>query len=98
MGELRLINPRIIKFLSYYRPYLRLFLSVMACAVIGAGMTLVFPLCIRYITKNVLEGNLPDALHQIYLVGGLMLLLVLLQTACSFYVDYRGHAMGALMD
>ena len=92
------MNPRTKKFLSYYKPYLRLFFSVLICAFLVAAITLIFPLCIRYITKNILEGHLPDAINQIFQMGVFMLVLVVLQTACSFYVDYRGHAMGAMME
>ena len=31
-------------------------------------------------------------------VGALMLVLIAVQTVCSFFVDYRGHAMGAMME
>ncbi|HLO13794.1 MAG TPA: ABC transporter ATP-binding protein [Anaerolineales bacterium] len=92
------MNSRTKKFLSYYKPYLRLFLSVMFCALIVAGITLILPLCTRYITKNILTGNLPNALSQIYRIGALMLVLVLVHTACNFYVAYRGHTMGAMME
>lgn len=86
------------KFLSYYKRYLGLFLSVMTGAFIVAAISLVFPLLTRYITKTVLEGNIPNALGQIYRTGALMLALLASQTACNFYVDYRGHAMGAMME
>ncbi len=92
------MNSRTKKFLSYYRPYLGLFIAVMICAFFVAAISLVFPLCIRYITKNVLEGGAPDALNQIFMVGALMLALIAVQTVCSFFVDYRGHAMGAMME
>ncbi|MGZ9165972.1 MAG: ABC transporter transmembrane domain-containing protein, partial [Anaerolineales bacterium] len=92
------MNARTRKFLSYYKPYLGLFLSVMSCAFIVAGVTLLFPLLTRYITKTVLEGGVPNALDEIYRTGALMLLLILIHTACNFYVDYRGHAMGAMME
>ncbi len=92
------MNPRAKKFLSYYKPYSRLFLTVMLCAMLAAACSLVIPLCIRYITKNILEPPQPSALQQIYQVGALMLILVGVQTASSFYVDYRGHAMGAMME
>jgi ATP-binding cassette subfamily B protein len=71
---------------------------VLLAALIAAAFTLIFPLCIRYITKNVLEGQMPDALKHIYQMGALMLVLVALQTLCNFYYDYRGHAMGAMME
>ena len=92
------MNARTKKFLSYYKPYLGLFLSVMTCAVIVAGITLILPLCTRYITKNILQGNVPNALDQIYKIGALMLVLVLIHTACNYYVAYRGHSMGAMME
>jgi ATP-binding cassette subfamily B protein len=70
----------------------------MISAFIVAGITLLFPICTRYITKTVLAGHLPDALPRIYQVGALMLVLSLIHTACNYYVDYRGHVMGAMME
>lgn len=92
------MNPRTKKFFSYYKPYMSTFLSVMICAFLVAAIALILPMCIRYVTKTVLSGNIQDALNQIVLVGALMLLLIALQAACNFYVDYRGHAMGAMME
>jgi ATP-binding cassette subfamily B protein len=71
---------------------------VLFCAFLVAGITLLVPLLIRYITKTVLAGGVPDALDEIYRVAILMLLLILVHTACNYYVDYRGHAMGAMME
>jgi len=92
------MNPRAKKFLSYYKPYLGVFISVMFCAFVVAGITLLFPLLTRYITKTVLENGAPNALSEIYRTGALMLLLILIHTLCNYYVDYRGHAMGAMME
>jgi ATP-binding cassette subfamily B protein len=86
------------KFFSYYKPYLGLFFSLMICACIVAGITLLFPLLTRYITKTVLEGGMTNALREIYHTGALMLLLILIHTACNSFVDYYGHAMGAMME
>ncbi len=92
------MNSRSKKFLSYYKPYLRLFFADIACAFIVSAITLILPLCARYITQNILEDHAPDALSQIYGVGALMLALVIIQTLCSIFVDYQGHMMGALME
>jgi ATP-binding cassette subfamily B protein len=92
------MNSRTKKFFSYYKPYLGVFLSVMVCAFLVAGITLLFPLLTRYITKTVLEDGAPNALSEIYRTGALMLLLILIHTLCNYYVDYRGHAMGAMME
>src|SRR4051794_6326551 len=86
------------KFLSYYKPYLGLFFADMACALIVSAITLLLPLCARYITKNILEGNIPHALNHIYLMGALMLALVGVQTLCTIFIDFQGHMMGARME
>lgn len=63
-----------------------------------SAITLILPLCARYVTKNILEGNAPDALGQIYAMGAVMLGLVAVHTLCNMFVDYQGHMMGALME
>jgi ATP-binding cassette subfamily B protein len=92
------MRSRARKFLSYYQPYRGLFFADIACAFIVSAITLVLPLCVSYITKNVLGGVTPDALNQIYLMGGVMLVLVIVHTACNTFVDYQGHMMGTLME
>src|SRR5437764_10049673 len=86
------------KFLSYYKPYVGLFFADMACALIVSAITLLLPLCARYITKNILEGNTPHALNYIYLIGALMLALVGVHTLCTMFIDFQGHVMGARME
>ncbi|NQX68239.1 ABC transporter ATP-binding protein [Paenibacillus alba] len=86
------------KFFSYYKPYLSLFILVLACSFITSVATLVFPLLVRYITKDILEGDLSIALHEVYGVGGLMLVLVAIQNIGNYFVDYKGHEIGARME
>jgi len=86
------------KFLSYYKPYLGLFFADMACALIVSAITLLLPLCARYITKSILEGNTPHELNDIYLMGALMLALVGVYTLCNIFIDFQGHLMGAKME
>lgn len=86
------------KFLSYYKPYLRVFCAVLVCAFIVSVVTLVFPLLVRYITKDVLEGDLSNALNKVYWIGGIMLILVAVQNGAYYFMDYRGHEIGARME
>ena len=86
------------KFLSYYKPYMGLFLADMACALIVSAITLLLPLSAQYITKNLIEGNTPHALDHIYLIGALMLALVAVLTLCTMFIDFQGHMMGARME
>ena len=92
------MNSRTKKFLSYYKPYKRLFFADMACALVVSSTALLFPLCASYITKNILESNAPNAMRQIYGMGGVMLVLLLVHTLCNMFVDYQGHVMGARME
>ena len=70
----------------------------MACAFVVSAITLALPLCIRYITQNLLAPGTPQALTHIYLMGAFMLALVILYTACNAFVTYQGHVMGARME
>lgn len=93
---------RVRKVLSCYRPYLRLFVADLVCAFIVAAVTLILPLCARYITQNVLvearAENIPDPVPWITLIGAIMLALIAVQTACNMVVDYQGHMMGTLIE
>ncbi|MGM0805652.1 MAG: ABC transporter ATP-binding protein [Bacillota bacterium] len=86
------------RFFSYYKPYLGLFLTVLVIAFIVSGITLVLPLLVRYITKDVLEGDLSVALHKVYWIGGIMFVLVVIQNLGTYFVDYKGHEVGARME
>lgn len=86
------------KFFSYYKPYAAVFLSVLACTFVVSALSLVFPLLVRYVTKNILEGDLSTALQEVYGMGGLMLVLVIAQNIANYYVDYKGHEVGARME
>jgi ATP-binding cassette, subfamily B, bacterial len=89
---------RVKKFFSYYKPYLGLFCADMLCAIAASAATLSLPLCVRYITKDLLESPSHETLNQVYMMGGVMLALVAFYTACHAFIDYRGHLMGALME
>ena len=86
------------KFLSYYKPYLGLFFSVLAAALIVALISLALPLCTRAIAKIVLNGDLAQQGRQVLQTGLLMFALVLVNAVCNYYFDYRGHALGARME
>jgi len=92
------VNSRFKKFLSYYKPYLGWLFADLACAFVVAGIALLLPLGARYITNTILESNAPNALNQIYTVGAIMFVLVLIYTLCNSFVDYQGHMMGAKME
>ena len=91
------MSSRSKKFLSYYRPYLKLFLADMFCAMMAAGISLVFPIIIRYITGTVLVDNNFE-ISLIYKLGVLMIVLVVIEYLCNYFVAYKGHVMGVYME
>ena len=92
------MNSRTRKFLSYYKPYLKLFYADIACALVVSVTALLLPLCANYITKSLLNGSVPITLHQIYGMGAVMLVLLIIHVVCNMFVDYQGHMMGARME
>ena len=96
--QLNFINSRHRKFLSYYKPYWRLFAADMVCALLVSVTTLLIPLCVSFITKTVLVSDSPDMLNQIYGMGLVMLTLITVHTIANMFVSYQGHNMGAMME
>ncbi len=83
---------------SYYKPYLPLFLADMFFAILGAGVTLVIPLIVRYITNHVITMEAGAALGQIARLGILMLGLVAVECFCNYFISNYGHVMGAKIE
>lgn len=92
------MSPRMKKFFSYYRPYWKLFLADMVCAFLVAGISLTYPLLTRYITNDVLTGSQSIQFDLILQVGLVMLSLMIIEVLCNFFVTYKGHTMGVLME
>ncbi len=93
------MNSRFKKFLSFYRPHVKLFIADMVCALVAAGISLIMPMIVRYITNVVLiENSINDAIRIIIQLAAVMLGLALLEMACNFFIAYKGHIMGARME
>ncbi|MBX4867757.1 ABC transporter ATP-binding protein [Rhizobium bangladeshense] len=90
---------RMRKFLSYYRPHLPLLLADLLCAILVAGTAVALPLCANIVTSRLLSlPDAPQAFAQILAMGGVMLTVLAVQIAAIFFVDYRGHVMGARIE
>ncbi len=87
------------KFLSFYKPYMNIFALDMLCAFLAAGVSLVNPLIVRYITNELLPNqSLGQAGEMLVKLLVAMLLLAVLQMSCNYYITYKGHMMGAKME
>lgn len=86
------------KFLSYYQPYKKIFAADMFFACLGAGVTLIIPLLIRYITNDVIYLEASESMRMILTLAGIMVLLIILECYCNYFIAYYGHMMGAKME
>ncbi len=83
---------------GYYKPYKGLFLADLFFAILGAAVSLVIPLLVRYIMNSI--GNMPvnEAEGVIVKIGIGMLLLILVQLGSRYFITYYGHMMGAYIE
>ena len=83
---------------SYYKPYMGIFLLDLFFAFLASAIALVIPLVVRYITSNVGNMTQTEAQNQILLIGGVLVVLVLVQFVANFYISDIGHVMGARIE
>ncbi len=86
------------KFLSYYKPYKKIFAADMFFACLGAAVTLIIPLIIRYITNDVIYRPAGESLKIILSLTGIMAVLIILEFYCNYFIANYGHIMGAKME
>ena len=92
-------QPNKLKLLAkYYKPYRGLFIADLFFAILGAAVTLVIPLLVRYIMNTI--GNMPvsEAKSAILTIGAGMLGLILVQLGSRYFITYYGHMMGAYIE
>lgn len=92
------MKEKLKKLFAYYGPYKPLFYSDMFFAILGAVVTLIIPLIVRYITSEVVYFAPEVARHEVIVLGAILIGLVLLEVFCNFYIAYFGHIMGAKME
>lgn len=86
------------KLFSYYKPYKLLFFSDLFFAIVGAVITLVIPLIVRYITNEVVYFESGKAQETILFLGIFLILLVIIEAGCNYFMTYYGHMMGTYME
>ena len=98
-AERNRMNDKTKKFLSYYKPYKKIFFADMFFALCAAVISLIYPLVVRVITNDILVNY--DINEGFRIILKLLLLLIglaILELGCNYYITYRGHMMGAQME
>ena len=91
-------NQKFKTLVSYYKPHRPLFFADLSFAIIGASITIVLPLLIRYITNQVVYWDSSAAVQTILMITGIMLAMLFLEMFCNYFMDYYGHIVGAKIE
>ena len=79
----------------YFKPYLGIMILDLCCAALTTVCDLALPLIIRRITGVVTSDAAALTLSLVLRLGGLYLLLRVMDTAAYYYMQSMGHIMGA---
>lgn len=93
------MNKKTMKFLSYYKPYKRLFVADMFFALLASAISLVYPMVVRYITNDILVNyDISESAPIIIKLLFAMIGLAGIEYISTFFTAYKGHMMGAKME
>ena len=82
------------KFISYYKPHMKLFALDMFCALIVAVAGLFYPSIAREIINDYAHR---EDLSLLILWSAALLLIYILKAVCNYVVGYLGHVVGVRM-
>lgn len=84
------------RLLSYYKPFKGILFADLFFAFLGAAVTLVIPLIVRYITSDIIYRENP--LDMVWKLAFVMIGLVLIECYSNYFIAYHGHVMGAKIE
>lgn len=83
------------KFISYYKPYWKLFALDMSCAFLIAAIDLAFPLIARQFINDIIPNG---KLRIFYIFVIALLMLAVVRAVLNYIIDYWGHIVGTRME
>lgn len=82
------------KFISYYKPYKKLFFLDLFVATISALCDLFYPM----ITREIANNSIPNReIRAIGIFAGVLLVIYLIKMLCAYFMQYWGHLVGVGM-
>lgn len=83
------------KFISYYKPYLKLFILDLSCAFLIASIDLAFP----WIARQFINDIIPNGKLRIFYIFIIaLLILAVVRAVLNYIIDYWGHMVGTRME
>ena len=82
------------KFISYYKPYKKLFYLDLLVASIASGVDLFYPM----MTRELVNEAVPNRdIRTIGVFAITLLIIYLIKAACGYFMNYYGHVVGVRM-
>lgn len=82
------------RFIPYYKPVKKIFITDMLCALIVAVCDLFYPM----ITRNIINIYVPNQELKLMITWLIVLALIyILKVSLNYYITYYGHIMGIMM-
>lgn len=90
-GKETLQKGLIRKFIPYYRPHLKLFITDIICAALISAFNLIYP----YITGEIIDNYVPNGLLNWLLISAIALLVFyIIKAGLNYFLQYWGHVVG----
>ena len=86
------------RFLPYFKKYWVVLVLDLLCAALTTVCELVFPLIVRFITDKGMNDLQSLTVQMVIYVGGLYLVLRVIDTLANYFMAYTGHIMGAKIE
>ncbi|MCI8441050.1 MAG: ABC transporter ATP-binding protein [Provencibacterium sp.] len=86
------------KFISYYKPYRKMFYFDMFCAILVSIIDLAFPQLLRGLTGGLYTREPEIILKSLAVICMGLLLMYVVRFLCQYYITSWGHIMGARME
>ena len=86
------------RFLPYFRPYRGMLALDLFCAMLTTLCDLVLPMIVRSITGLASSGAAALTVAYVLMVGGVYVLLRLVDTVANYIMVARGHVMGTYIE
>ncbi len=86
------------RFLPYYKSHVGVLCMDLFCAALTTLCEIVLPLIVRYITNQAMQETMLLTAGIVLKLGGLYLVLRLIDVAAYYYMSYTGHVMGTEME
>ena len=82
------------KFISFYKPYKKLFILDLLAASLAAAIDLVYPMMTREIVNNATNHG---ELRVIGVFAVTLIILFAIKAGCGYFMQYQGHIVGVRM-